>query len=226
MSDEECAWWLREVMAGRDPDQPRDTHGNPRNPVPDNLQCPDWGTRMRAARMFFERRNGQPAQYVHIQQELKAEIATARVSLTPQTIAAMAPEKKTTLRALLREAVTGIARTPVDTIPVHAAEVPPEVSSTITDERIEFPLSSNLIDAHLYGDMLTVRFRRTALPPGPRRVYTYANVTHQMMLAWRRAPSAGAWFATEIRKNPHLYPLVQPVHTDVHTDVQQTESEV
>lgn len=136
MPDAEVAWWLREVMAGRDPDAPTDADGSPRLRSLESIQAaaPDWGTRMRAARMFLERKDGLPAQHVHIQQELKAELTTARVTLTPAAIATMDPSKKQALRDLLREAIS-VGSTPVlamggaqtravpETIAVESAEV-------------------------------------------------------------------------------------------------------
>lgn len=102
MSDDDMAWWLREVMAGRDPDAVRDTDGNVRN---GGASAPDWATRIKAAVMFLERRSGRAPQQIVIEQEQAAAAAAARQVMTPSAVAALDPAKRDQLRALLREAV-------------------------------------------------------------------------------------------------------------------------
>lgn len=101
ITEEEIFWWLREVAAGRDPDAERDEDGNLKglhNP-------PDWTARQKAFAMILERRNGRPAQHVHLQQELRAAIGVAQVSLTPERLAALPRNDKDQLRDLLRKVV-------------------------------------------------------------------------------------------------------------------------
>lgn len=78
---------------------------------------------------------------------------------------------------------------------------------SVNGVRLNFVGSSNLVDAVLNElGVLTVRFRA---PDGmPARIYRYRNVTVEMMSAWETAPSAGAWFAREIRARHQQYPVI------------------
>ncbi len=101
ITEEEVYRWLRAVAAGRDPDAERDADGN----VTSMADPPDWPTRQKAMAMILDRRDGRPAQHVHLQQELRAAIGVASISATPETVAAMPREDKDTLRRLLRGVV-------------------------------------------------------------------------------------------------------------------------
>lgn len=106
ITEEECFHWLREVAAGRDPDAPVDKDGN----VTSMSEPPDWPTRRAAMAMILDRRNGRPAQHVHLEQELRAAIGVASISATPESVAAMPRADKDQLRRLLRGIVEPAAR--------------------------------------------------------------------------------------------------------------------
>lgn len=58
--------------------------------------------------------------------------------------------------------------------------------------------------------VLTVRFRSPGgVADQVQRAYRYRNVTPAMMRAWGAAPSAGAWFAREIRARHMQYPVIK-----------------
>lgn len=74
--------------------------------------------------------------------------------------------------------------------------------------RLDFVDSTNLVSASLSADgICTVVFR--GADGTAARTYRYRHVTPTMMRAWREAPSAGAWFAREIRQRHQQYPVVQ-----------------
>lgn len=115
MSDDDVAWWLREVMAGRDPDAKRDDKGNPIAPPGGFLQAPEWKDRMKAAEMFLNRRNGAPAASVLVEAELQVSGKIVHAALAPSQIAQMDPDRKALLRELLTKAVRG------DLVPARGA---------------------------------------------------------------------------------------------------------
>ena len=109
MTEDEVYTWLREVAAGRDPDAPKNADGGT-----SFSSAPDWATRRAAMKMLLERRDGMPAQHVHLQQELRAAIGVASVSLTPQALAALPAGDKQQLRELLRKIATPVAAAAVE----------------------------------------------------------------------------------------------------------------
>jgi hypothetical protein len=107
MSDDDVAWWLREIMAGRDPDQKVDKEtGLPIVPAGGFALAPSWKDRLRAAELFLNRRNGQAPQSVLVEQELHVRGKVDHVLSTTQ-IRDMVPERKAELRRILREAKSG-----------------------------------------------------------------------------------------------------------------------
>lgn len=108
ISNDDIFFWLREVMAGRDPDVPKDAKGNPRSVgLGTSGPLPDWSTRMRAARMLLERRDGMPAQHVHIEQEITASLNVANALVDRNRVAALPAADKALLRDLLRRVTVG-----------------------------------------------------------------------------------------------------------------------
>lgn len=107
MTDDDVAWWLREVMAGRDPDAKRDAAGNPIAPPGGFLQAPEWKDRMKAAEMFLNRRNGAPAASVLVEAELQVSGKIVHAELAPSKIAGWDAAEKARLRELLAKAVRG-----------------------------------------------------------------------------------------------------------------------
>lgn len=95
---EEIFRWLRAVAAGQDPDRP---------PVKDGGFDPgaapiDWPIRMRAAKMLLERALGQPAQHIHLEAALKAEVTTAAVSVSASDLKNVDDQALEQLRGALR----------------------------------------------------------------------------------------------------------------------------
>lgn len=103
MSDDNVAWWLREVMAGRDPDAKLGPDGLPIVPPGGFALAPSWKDRLRAAELFLNRRNGQAPQSVLVEQELHVRGKIDHVLSAPQ-IRDLAPDRKAELRRILREA--------------------------------------------------------------------------------------------------------------------------
>lgn len=110
MSDDDVAWWLREVMAGRDPDAPRDDDGNLKMRPGDSYEAPDWKDRLSAAAMFLNRRNGMAPQQVVIEAELQATVRQAGQIPAAQR-KALGTDERNQLRGLLRK-VTGAPALP------------------------------------------------------------------------------------------------------------------
>lgn len=103
----------------------------------------------------------------------------------------------------------------VEVVSVHGLTVP-ALAAPVKLIRLDFRSSANLVDAELeVGDSpdtstLTVRFRAPGGSAGQvARTYRYRGVTPAMMEAWRVAPSAGAWFAREIRAQHQRYPVIK-----------------
>ena len=120
MDDDEAAWWLREMMAGRDPDAPRDAEGNVKpNAYARGISVKDS---LRAAEMFFNRRNGQAPQAVVLEQEISVKGRVVHEALSPAAVRAMDPARKAELRTLLRAAVKG-------ELVAGASALPPEVAT-------------------------------------------------------------------------------------------------
>lgn len=111
MSDDDVAWWLREVMAGRDPDAKLDAQGLPIVPPGGFALAPSWKDRLRAAELFLNRRNGQAPQSMLVEQELHVRGKVDHVLSTPQ-IRDMPTERKAELRRILREAKSGTPALP------------------------------------------------------------------------------------------------------------------
>lgn len=90
------------------------------------------------------------------------------------------------------------------------SEVEAELAALEAEEHggvyLEFRGSSNLVDARLVDGVCTVRFRAT--DGTVARTYRYANVTPEMMDQWRAAPSAGAWFARQIKARHQQFPVI------------------
>ena len=127
MSEEDYMWWLREVMAGRDPDAPRNPDGSLKL-EPGGVHTPiSERARMKAAEMFGNRCYGQVPQAIVIEEHLRISGKVEHVELAPRRIAQMEPVAKAELRRLLGVALRG------DLVPAHNAsptlELPAEVAA-------------------------------------------------------------------------------------------------
>jgi len=107
-SEEFIAWYMREVICGRDPNAERDAEGRIVGP---HLNPPDAKRQDQMFRTMLNRRDGLPAQKITIDQEIRGAIGVMTMDVSSHAIAAMAPEKRAQLRELLREAV-GTAAAP------------------------------------------------------------------------------------------------------------------
>jgi len=119
MSDDDVAWWLREVMAGRDPDAPEIEPGQIAGPAMTSL--PTWTDRIKAAKMFLERRNGLPTQQVVIEQEVASQAGQTGAALARAVVTALPTEERSVMRALLAKAA-GRAPLMIDTIATEQNE--------------------------------------------------------------------------------------------------------
>ena len=114
MADREVAVWLREVMAGRDPDARRDQEGNL---APGSIEVvPDWTDRMRAAKMFLDRRNGLPPQAVLVEDSTSAPAAVGMPTIV-QAVKALPQADQGALREILRRALTGTGQAARELLP-------------------------------------------------------------------------------------------------------------
>lgn len=111
MSEEQYMRWLREMMAGRDPDQKRDADGNPVVPAGGFVAPISERARMKAAEMFGNRCYGQAPQSVLVEQELHVRGKVDHVLSTPQ-IRDMASADKNQMREILRRAKNGAPALP------------------------------------------------------------------------------------------------------------------
>lgn len=104
VSDEWIAGFLLGVISGEDPCARRSKLGTK---LAGGVQTPpDWTTRMKALKMFLERRDGMPMQAIHVEQEIRAA-GHVQVDISAATLRQADPEKKAQLRELLREVVQG-----------------------------------------------------------------------------------------------------------------------
>lgn len=132
-SDEWISNFLGSVAMGVDPAVPRNEDGTPRDGGTGVVPLIDWTTRMKALKFLLERRDGMPAQHVHIQAEIAASVQSTHTTVTTTALRGADPAKKRELRGLLRHllhAGPGVVRDPVV---VPAVEVE-RVDSSDVDE--------------------------------------------------------------------------------------------
>lgn len=116
MSDEEIALWLREVMAGRDPD------ADPSKPSV-LTTAPSWSDRIKAAALFLERRNGKAPTSIVVENEQAAQTASGGAVIARAVVTVLPAEDKATLRALLGKAA-GRSPAVIDTMANSEALIP------------------------------------------------------------------------------------------------------
>ncbi len=106
MSDEQVAWWLREVMAGRDPDARRDPVTGEPVPSPGGfVKAPEWKDRRWAAHEFLNRRNGLAPASVIVEENIQVTGRIEHAALAPARVRALDPSVKAELRAALKKAL-------------------------------------------------------------------------------------------------------------------------